>query len=82
MDDPALVRSVECLRDLLSDLNRVGGGKRPSRDTIGKRLAFDELHHDRVDRFGDAVDPGDIAMVQGGEDRRFTLEASAAIRIL
>ena len=48
MDDAALVRRVERVGELPSDVQRLADRQRPAREPVGERLAFDELEHERV----------------------------------
>ena len=83
MDDAFLVRGLERLRDLARDLERHVERQWSAGETIGQRRPVDELHHDGVQAAGDfeAVNRGDVRMVQGGEQARLPLQARDALRI-
>ena len=55
----------------------------PAGETIGQRRPFDQLHDDRVHAAGDfeAVDGGDVRMVQRGKQASFTLQPRDALGI-
>ena len=76
MDDSLLMRSFEGVGDLLRDRQRLIDRNRPLRDPICQRRPLDEFHHQR-DCAGapfQAVDVGDVRMIQRREDFRFALE--------
>jgi hypothetical protein len=57
-----------------------------SRDSLRERDALDQFHHDRAARacgvrFDDAVDLGDVGMIEGREYVCLAFEASQAIRM-
>ena len=83
MDDPALVRGVERIGDLPGHRQRLGNRQRPSRQSIRDRLPLDQLHHQRLDAVGvfDAVNGGDVRMIERRQDARFALEARPSIGI-
>ncbi len=83
MDDPLLVRGLEGRRDLARDAERLVDGKRPARDALGQRLAFDELQDERLGaaRLLEAVDVRNVRMVERGEDLGLALEARQPLRI-
>ena len=88
MRDALLVRSLEGIRDLASDVQRFLESQARSRGPcrlgqfLCQRLALDELQHEPSNTLAlfDAVDDGDVRMVQGGHDSRFTLEAGHPAR--
>ena len=84
MDDAFLVRGLERRRDLARDLERDVERQWSAGETIGQRRAVDELHHDGVQAAGDfeAVNRGDVRMVQGGEQAGLPLQARDALRIV
>ena len=59
-------------------------GSGPSLDARGQRLAVDELEHQEplAARLLEAVDAGDVRMVQRGEDLRLAPETRETFRIL
>ena len=83
MDDALLVRGVERVRDLPRDRQRLVERQRPLRHAIGERLAFDQFQHQRVDAVAvfDAVNRGDVRMVQRGEQPGLALEAGETVGI-
>src|SRR5262249_15335523 len=56
---------------------------RTAPDSLDKRLAFDELKHEkaRVVDFCDIVDGGDVGMVQRSEQLRFALESAGTVEV-
>ena len=88
MDDAPFVRRVERLRDLPGDRERLALRDRAALETAGEVLAFDELHREHVcglagrrRRLLEAVDVGDVGMVERGEQLRFPLEAGEPVGI-
>ena len=83
MDDPLLVRGLERFGNLVRDVQRLLDRHRPAHETVGERLALDQLHDEQMTTGGflEAVQRGDVRMIQRGEDSGFTLEARQAIRI-
>ena len=49
MDDALVVRGLQRLRDLADDVERFVQRHRSAREPVGKRLAVDELQHQRAD---------------------------------
>ena len=70
VDHPRLMRRFEGLGDLLRYWQRLVQGDRPLRDPVGEGRAFDQLQHQcpRPLGFLDAVDGGDVRVVEAGED--------------
>ena len=83
MHDPLLVRRSERLGDLPAERQRLVHGHGPGNETLGKRLAGNELEHEEADaaRFLEPVDRGDVRMIQGGEDLRLAFEARQALGV-
>jgi hypothetical protein len=90
MDDALVVRGFEGFGDLTRDgqrfVDRKGPSpesRAPSRDQIGERRPFDQLHHERLEPVGlfEPVDGGDVGMIQRGEDFGFALEPREALGI-
>ncbi len=79
MDDATLVSDIECIDNLARDRHRLRRWHWPPHDAIGERRPLDQLHHQRV--VLDAVDGGDIRMIEGGEDLRLAREARQPGRI-
>lgn len=84
MDDAALMRGFEGVRDLLRNRQHLIEGKRSVGNALGERRAFDQLQHQRPDAVGffQAVDRPNVRMIQRGEDLRFPLKAREGIRII
>ena len=84
MDDALLVRGFERIRNLPRDRHGVTDGNRAARDQIGECFAFNELEDDARQVLGllEAVDGGDVGMIQCREQLRFTLETSQSLGIL
>ena len=91
MDDAALVCGLERIDELSRDRQRVAqrqtpggpGRLRGSSQHVLQRLAFDELHHDGGDavRVLDAVNRGDVRVIQRGADPGLALEPGQAIGV-
>ena len=77
VNDPLLVRGFERLGDLLRDRQRFVDRDRATRDALGQVLALDQFHHERGDAaaFFEAVDGGDVRMVERGEHLGFALKS-------
>jgi hypothetical protein len=91
MDDTLPVRRFDRLDDLARDGQRFLERDRIVRDPVGQGLAVDQLHDERhrpLSRSGrraavlDAVDRGDIGMIQRGEDAGLALEARQPLGIV
>jgi hypothetical protein len=84
VDDALRVGGLECRRDLARDLQRDIDRERSAGEAIGKCRSLDELHHDGLDTGGDfeAVNRGDVRMVQCGKQSSLSSEACDAIRIV
>ena len=77
VSDALFVGRLERIRDLPRDLDRLGHGDRSVHEAIGQRRPFDELEHEAehaVDVL-DAVDRGDVRVIQRREQHGFLLEA-------
>ena len=83
MDDSSLMRRLQCLGDLLRNRERLIDGDRPLRDPVCQRRPFDQLQDERPRPLGllDAVDGGDVRVVEAGEDLRLPLEPGETLRI-
>ena len=77
VDDAVLVGVLEGLRDLLRDRQRFVDGDRALGDALVEGRALDQLHDQRARpvRFFEAVDRGDVGMVERREDVGLALEA-------
>src|SRR5882672_10981014 len=82
--DPLLVGGFERVRDLLRDRERLVDRNRSARDALRQVVALDEFHHERRDARAllQALDRGDVRMVQRGERLRFAREARQAVRVV
>ena len=83
MDDPLLVRRFKCFGNLPRDGQGVLERDRTLRDAIRERRPFDQLQYQRArtTRFLEAVNRGDVWMIQRGEELRFALEAGDAFGV-
>ncbi len=83
MHDAELVRRFQRFGNLPGNAKCFIDRNRPLRDTVGKRRAFDQLHHEGADviRFLQPVDLRDVGMVQRGERLRLALEARQPIGV-
>jgi hypothetical protein len=85
VDDPALVGGLERFRDLGTDVERLGRLERPARQPLAQRLPFHPLQHERERSalvLFEAVDDGDVGVVERGEGERLAPEAHQAFGIL
>ncbi len=83
VDDPLLVRLLHRLGDLPGDGERLVERERPSLQPLGEVLARHELHHEGAHavRLLEAVDRGDVGVLQLGQELRLALEAREALRV-
>ena len=83
MHDSALVRELERLGDLPRDGDGLVGGKAALIDPFVERRPFDQLEHERgrTRCLLDAVDRGDVRVVERREHLRFALEALQAVPV-
>ena len=83
VDDATLMGRFEGFGDLLGNRQRLIQRDRPLRDPLGEGRPLDQLQHERPRALGflDAVDGGDVRVVEAGEDLRLPLEPGEAIRI-
>ena len=79
-----LVRGFERLGDLPRDGQRFVDRNRPTRDPRAQILAFDQFHHQRPRRAAvfDAVDLGDVWVIERRQGACFSLEARATIGVI
>ena len=84
MDDSRFVRFLERLRNLPGNGERFGERDRAPPNPLLQGLAGHELHHQEVAavRFLDAVDGGNVWMIQGRQHARFALEPGDAIGVV
>ena len=80
---PRLVCRLQRLGDLLRNRQRLIQRDRSLRDPVGEGRPFDQLQHQRPRPLGflDAVDLGDVGVVEAGEDLRLPREPGEAVRI-
>ncbi len=83
MDDVLLVRRFDRVSDLNGQPQRLIGPDGAVRDTLGQRLAFDQLEDQELLRVGllEAIDCRNIRVIEGRQHLRFALEAREAIGI-
>ena len=83
MDHARVVRRLHAGGDLDEDVEGFVERERPARDAIGEGLSFDQLEGEVAAAAGflEAVDRGDVRMVQRGQHPRLTLESLQAIRV-
>ena len=83
MDDAALVGVFERLRDLPRDPQGFFERDRALSDAVLKRRALDQLHDQRAGRVRvfEAVDRGDVRMIQRSQEVRLVLEAGHAVLV-
>ena len=84
MDDPFTVSGFETVSDPLEQRQRLIDGNGPSRNELGERFTFDELHHQKLHVAGlfEPVESGDVGVVQRGKELGFPLETSQALFVL
>ena len=83
MDDPVLVRGAKRLGDLLRDRQCLIDWNRALCNSVGERRPLDQFHDKRLHSVCllQAIDMGDVRMIEGGEDLRFSPETSEAVRV-
>ncbi len=83
VDDALLMRGFERVGDLPGDRHRLVSRQRAVGQPIGERHTIDELENEEPGGgvFLDAVDAGDMRMIQRREQLRLTREARVAFRI-
>ena len=83
VNDAAVVGGFKRLRNLARDRQRLVKGHRSLLDAIRERGAFDELHDERPGRTSllEAVDLGDVRMVERCEQLGLALEPRQPLRI-
>ncbi len=84
MDDALLVRLLERLGDLTGDGQQLSDRNRPAGEAVAEVLALDVLHGEERDAriLVQAVDRGDVGVVEGGEQLGFACEACEAGGVL
>ena len=83
MNDSLLVRRFQRFGKLTRDGQRLFQRNRPECDSVGERRPIDQLQHQRLRavRLFEAVDSGDVRVIERGEQLRFALEPRQAVRI-
>ena len=87
MDDALVMGGAQRIGDLPSQRQHLGHGERATRDPICQGSAVHQLQDQESRRRGlsrcflDAVDGGDVRMVQRGKHLRLALEPRDAIRV-
>jgi hypothetical protein len=83
MNNPLLVGSFEGFGNLFGDRESLVYRNRSLYDAVGERWPLHQLHHERLDAVGllQAVDVGDVRMIERGEDLRLTPESRESIRV-
>src|SRR5579864_9514343 len=83
MDDAMFVRVLQGGCNLQSHAQGVVGGDGAALEAVRQSLPLDQFHDQRprVSRVFQAINGGNIGMVQRGEDLRFALETSHAVGV-
>jgi hypothetical protein len=83
VNDAFFVRGFERLRNLMHHAERLVRRDGPASDPFGKRLALDQLHREEIRalKFLEAVQRGDVGMVQRRQRLRFAFETRGAVAI-
>ncbi len=83
MNHSLLVRRFERVGDLSRDGQRLVERNRSTRDSLCEILPFDEFENERGDAAGlfEAMDVGDVRVIERGEHLRFAAEPREAIGI-
>jgi len=76
VDDAFAMSGVERLRDLAREVQRLSNPDRPAAHPVRQRFTLDELERQHGHTVGvfDAVDAGDVRMVERREHPRFPQE--------
>src|SRR4030095_13587464 len=84
MNDPLLVRRVQCFRDLLGNRWGLVERDRSLFSTGRKRWSLDQLHYEGLEAVAlfEAVNLADVGMVQRGERAGLALEAGQTFAIV
>ena len=84
MDDAGVMRGSERVGDLPGDRDRVVEREPAVREPIGQRRTFDELEDERFDALValDAIERGDVGVIERREHLGLALEASQPIAIV
>ena len=87
MDHAAAVRRLQRRGDLLGDVEGFVEWQRSAREPLREVLAFNQLHDQEGDAFFrtarrlEAVDAGDVRVVQRGQELRLTVETREALGV-
>jgi hypothetical protein len=84
MNDVPLVRGIKRLGDLPRDRQRVADRNCPAPDPLCQVFTFDQFHHQRgaTSTLFEAMDVGDVRVVQRREELCFPLETRKALGII
>ena len=84
MDDALFMRRLKRLGNLLGDVQRLFEGNRTFLDSLGQGWPFDQLQDQTMNPVGlfQAIDGGDVGMIERSQDMRFPLEADHALRVV
>ncbi len=84
VDDTLLVRCLEPFRDLQEERDRLVDRDRAAGDAIGQRLAVDQLHDQEARALLglEAVQGGDVGVVERGQHPRLALEPGQPLGVL
>jgi len=84
MDDSLVVGSLQGRRDLLRDRERFVEFDPAALQALGQVFSLDELQNQEhlAVRFVEAVDRGDVRVIEGGQHLRFPLEAREPLGVL
>ena len=83
MNDVLAVRGIQPGGDLLRDVDRFSEWNRSSADSLRQGFSVDQLEDQRRDPvlFLDAINCGDVRMIDGGQRARFAIESRESIVI-
>src|ERR1043166_1391270 len=84
MQDAALVRGLKSFGDLFSERHRLVDGKRALLKPLVQPVTLDHLEHQARIRGGilEAIDLGDVRMIEGRQRLSFPMETCNPIRIV
>lgn len=84
MNDPALVGSLERLRDLFEDRQRLVRRQRSTLDPFGERFARHQFHLEEcgVADLLESVQRGDVGVIERREHTRFALESALVFGVV
>jgi hypothetical protein len=84
MDDAALVRRGESLRDLMRPVDRAADGEARLLQPLAQRRSFEQLHHRVRDAVlaAEIVNGEDVRMGERGDRSRLALETRQRLRLV